>query len=310
MTGQTLNSAAERQQYLLNEFAARVVMAGDAEAAPGKQTWLDALETLMQEAEDAFAAQVSSLKSELLSMTAGSKAFFDAADAGIEALSEAIQVPGSAEPGDTDSAALNIAQDPELIADFIVESREHLRAIEQNVLAVEQDRSQMDPVHAMFRAFHTIKGIAGFLELQSIRDVSHETETLLDLARNANLALTPGVIDVILESADYLSREITRIEAGAAGASAPVTKLVSRITAVIEGAGAQIENDLTLLSEAMAVADTIATPAEIVAPRRSLQRSLLPKRNPALPGAAESRPPPRLKSIRRNWTSSSTPSAR
>ena len=128
----------------------------------------------------------------------------------------------------------------------------------------------MDPIHAMFRAFHTIKGIAGFLEFQSIRDVSHETETLLDLARNSKLALTPRVIDVILESADYLSREITRIEAGGAGISAPVRDLVFRITAVIEGTEgeieeveeAQVEKDLSILSGAMAIVEDtdVATP--------------------------------------------------
>ena len=54
-----------------------------------------------------------------------------------------------------------IAQDPELVADFIVESREHIQAIEQNLLALEQDASSTEPLHALFRAFHTIKGIAG-----------------------------------------------------------------------------------------------------------------------------------------------------
>jgi two-component system chemotaxis sensor kinase CheA len=258
MTGQTLNGAAERLQYLLNELAAQVVL------APGRRNWLNALEKMQEEAQAAnqsgFATEVSSLKAELLALKAGSKAFFDAAEAGIEKLGESVRAEAEAA-----APAQSIAQDPELIADFIVESREHLRAIEQNVLAMEQDRSRMDPIHAMFRAFHTIKGIAGFLEFHSIRDVSHETETLLDLARNSKLALTPGVIDVILESADYLSREITRIEAGGAGVSAPVRDLVSRITAVIEGTETQVtepqvEKDLTLLSEAMPIeeADPIA----------------------------------------------------
>jgi len=278
MTGQTLNGAAERLQYLLNELAAQVVMAGDPAPTPGKPNWLDSLEKLLDEASAAnqpgFAAEVSNLKAELLSLKAGSKTFFDAAEAGIEKLGESVQSEAQT-ISQAETMAQSIAQDPELIADFIVESREHLRAIEQNVLAVEQDRSQMDPIHAMFRAFHTIKGIAGFLEFQSIRDVSHETETLLDLARNSKLALTPRVIDVILESADYLSREITRIEAGGAGVSAPVRDLVSRITAVIEGTETQVENDqiestqveedLSILSGAMAVVEDtdVAAPAAV-----------------------------------------------
>ena len=272
MTGQTLNGAAERQQYLLNEFAAEVVLAGDAAATHGKSSWLDTLEKLAEEAGAAqqtdFAAQAAGLKDELLSLTPGSRAFFDAAEAGMERLMESTHAAaGSSTTAEPASEAFSIAQDPELIADFIVESREHLRAIEQNVLAVEQDRSLMDPIHAMFRAFHTIKGIAGFLEFQSIRDVSHETETLLDLARNSKLALTPAVIDVILESADYLSREVSRIESGSNEPSPPADKLISRICAVSAGPEMQVEKDLTLISEAMATVDAIATaPPEVAKP--------------------------------------------
>jgi two-component system, chemotaxis family, sensor kinase CheA len=56
-----------------------------------------------------------------------------------------------------------LAADPELLGEFIVEAREHLSAIEFQALAIEQDPSNRDAIHAIFRAFHTIKGLAGFL---------------------------------------------------------------------------------------------------------------------------------------------------
>lgn len=265
MKGQTVEGAEERQHHLLNEFAAQVVMAGETAVNPGAPGWLSSLEKLAADAatvnHSRVAESAADLRSRLLSLEAGSKAFFDAAEAGVDHLGELIKAGAGLEvrtpAPDTTNA---IAQDPELVADFIVESREHLRTIEQHVLAVEQDRGQMDPIHAMFRAFHTIKGIAGFLEFQAIREVSHETETLLDLARNGKLVLAPEVIDVILESADYLSREITRIEAGEFDTSAPADKLIRRITAVI-GTGNTTDSppvgtSLSLLSEAMVVAET------------------------------------------------------
>src|SRR5579884_3749017 len=56
-----------------------------------------------------------------------------------------------------DTGAVNpIASDPELLSDFIVESREHLNTIEQKVLALEQDAADQDAIHATFRAFHSI----------------------------------------------------------------------------------------------------------------------------------------------------------
>ena len=55
-------------------------------------------------------------------------------------------------------------QDPELVADFILEAREHLSTVESQLLALEQDPSNLEAINTIFRGFHTIKGVAGFLE--------------------------------------------------------------------------------------------------------------------------------------------------
>jgi two-component system, chemotaxis family, sensor kinase CheA len=128
----------------------------------------------------------------------------------------------------------SLAQDPELVGDFVVESREHLESIEGRLLVLEQTPGDMETIHAVFRSFHTIKGLAGFLEFTPIRDVAHEVETLLDLARDSKLSITPAVVDVVLESADYLKQSINIVEAGLSGGSAclvPADKgLLRRIT--------------------------------------------------------------------------------
>ncbi len=106
-----------------------------------------------------------------------------------------------------------LASDPELLNDFILEAREHLTTIELQLLTLDQDPANSEAIHAVFRGFHTIKGMAGFLDLDAVRDVSHEVETILDLARNAQLAITSRVIDAILASKDYLSHWMGELEA-------------------------------------------------------------------------------------------------
>jgi two-component system, chemotaxis family, sensor kinase CheA len=106
-----------------------------------------------------------------------------------------------------------LASDPELMGDFILESREHLTAIELQLLTLDQDPANAEAIHAIFRGFHTIKGMAGFLDLDAVRDLAHEVETVLDLARNAKLAITSAIIDRILESKDYLSGWMVELEA-------------------------------------------------------------------------------------------------
>jgi two-component system chemotaxis sensor kinase CheA len=105
-------------------------------------------------------------------------------------------------------------QDPELIADFILESREHLSAVERELLALEQDPQSAEAINTIFRGFHTIKGVAGFLEFPKIEQFAHEVETLLDLARNSKLAVDSGLIDVILQSADHMSQCLLAVENG------------------------------------------------------------------------------------------------
>jgi len=89
-------------------------------------------------------------------------------------------------------------QDPELVGDFILESREHLAAIEAQLLALEQNPHHSEAVNTIFRGFHTMKGLAGFLEFADIQSFAHEVETLLDLARNSKIAVDSTLIDIIL----------------------------------------------------------------------------------------------------------------
>jgi two-component system, chemotaxis family, sensor kinase CheA len=110
------------------------------------------------------------------------------------------------------TAEVHLAQDPELLSDFIVESREHLSNIESQLLTLERDPSDAEALNSSFRGFHTIKGLAGFLELWEVQKVAHEVETVLDRARNGEWTINPGGVDVILESADYLRRWLAHME--------------------------------------------------------------------------------------------------
>jgi two-component system chemotaxis sensor kinase CheA len=140
------------------------------------------------------------------------------------------------------SVPASLAQDPELIGDFVAEASEHLATIEREVLALERDPSANGPLHAAFRSFHTIKGLAGFLELNDIRSVAHEVETLLDRARNAQLAVTPALTDIVLESADYLKRAVAWVEAGLrgeAGTPPEIATILAKLVRTLEDGAAE-----------------------------------------------------------------------
>lgn len=99
-------------------------------------------------------------------------------------------------------------QDESLLRDFIIESLEYINDIEINTLNLEQEPENKDHINAIFRPFHSIKGVAAFLNLEQIRDVSHDLETLLDQARNDELSVTSPFIDIVLDGTDALKAMI------------------------------------------------------------------------------------------------------
>jgi two-component system chemotaxis sensor kinase CheA len=110
-----------------------------------------------------------------------------------------------------------ISQDAELLQAFVEEAQEHVASIEAGLLELERNPENLDTIHATFRACHTIKGVAGFLDLVAVRDLAHELETLLDYARNGSLTLTASINDVILEGVDVLKAQVRAVEAQLAG---------------------------------------------------------------------------------------------
>lgn len=108
---------------------------------------------------------------------------------------------------------INLANDGDLLREFANESREHLENIEQGVLVLEEHPEDADTLASIFRAFHTFKGGSGFLHLLPVNRLSHELESLLDLARQGKLRITSSVINLILEGGDILKAFLNQLEA-------------------------------------------------------------------------------------------------
>src|SRR5579862_790634 len=144
---------------------------------------------------------------------------------------QSLQALATATDGGPSPGLSSLAQDPELLGDFILEAREHLATIESQSMALEQNPADSEALHAIFRGFHTIKGLAGFLELAAIQQVSHEVEALLDLARAGKLVITPDAIDLVLGGADYLRTATNGIEAGLRGQAVAATPVPREVLA-------------------------------------------------------------------------------
>ncbi|MGA2246910.1 MAG: chemotaxis protein CheA [Verrucomicrobiota bacterium] len=124
----------------------------------------------------------------------------------------AASAPEPAIPAEDPPLNLSLAQDAELLREFITESREHLDNIEQGVLTLENSPADAEVLNTIFRAFHTFKGGAGFLNLFPINRLAHVLESLLDLARQGKLVIDATVIELILRGRDVLKQFLDEIE--------------------------------------------------------------------------------------------------
>jgi len=120
--------------------------------------------------------------------------------------------------------------DTSLLGEFVTEAREHCSTAEQMMMDLETGDDKEGAINAIFRSFHTIKGAAGFLDIQPINHVAHESETLLDLGRKGTIKIEGRIADVIFDSIDILRQLMDATEeALASGSEFDATELITPI---------------------------------------------------------------------------------
>ena len=97
---------------------------------------------------------------------------------------------------------------------FLTEGREHLVTCAHLLLELEQAPRELEPVHGLFRAMHTLKGMAATMGYSQVTDLSHQMETVLDTVRRGERRVNRPLIDVLLETVDALTTGIERAVAG------------------------------------------------------------------------------------------------
>ncbi len=119
-------------------------------------------------------------------------------------LSPAESSPPSDSIGSVDKDALQV---------YLDESHEHLENFEHDLLEIEKQGidENKDLVNKIFRGAHSIKGGAGFLGFNNIKELAHKTENILGLIRTKKLSPTSEVVSILLKSSDLLKSMLTNI---------------------------------------------------------------------------------------------------
>ncbi|QDU72748.1 chemotaxis protein CheA [Mucisphaera calidilacus] len=139
------------------------------------------------------------------------------------------------------------AIDPSLLQDFLTESGELIDQLDNDLVKLEtaDDADQKDLLNSCFRALHTIKGAASFLNLETIIRFAHVAEEALNRMRKGEIEVTDASMDVLLQSADVVRQMISDLGEGreADPAPEPLMEALGELVKAQTAAAAVISND-------------------------------------------------------------------
>lgn len=122
--------------------------------------------------------------------------------------------------------------DDDLLDELIAESKEHLEAIEPDLMGFEANPEAVDPeaVNRVFRAVHSIKGGFGFFSLNHITELAHSMENVMGLIRDGELTVRSAIVDVLLAGIDKLLALIDDVHASE---SIPIDEEMARLAEIL-----------------------------------------------------------------------------
>ena len=134
----------------------------------------------------------------------------------------------------------------EMVKSFVTDSRELLDDVEPQIIAMEEKaltagKIDENILNAIFRLFHSLKGSASFLDLQTIISVTHEAETLLDIFRNGHVDISQRHVDLLIRTSDFIRNILDTVEkqlsdeGHEAGAAEIIDDLQKTIRSVFKG---------------------------------------------------------------------------
>ncbi|MAE29290.1 MAG: chemotaxis protein CheA [Planctomycetes bacterium] len=148
-----------------------------------------------------------------------------------------------------ESGAGEWEDDEEILTEFVTEAMEQLDASDSHLVHLERKPGDGEALNAVFRCFHSLKGLAGFLGLQGIESLAHAAEDLLSLGREGKGCFSPGALDAAFAAVDQL-----KVLVGEVG-----TKLAGRASdgAARENSG-DGSDDVSQLAEELSTRNTAA----------------------------------------------------
>ncbi|MEC4819857.1 MAG: chemotaxis protein CheA, partial [Scytonema sp. PMC 1069.18] len=129
---------------------------------------------------------------------------------------------------------MELAEIDDDIEAFLVESYDNLNQLERDIIELEQASADGEALVRIYRALHTLKGNCGFLPFPKLESVAHAGENLLSHLRDRKLALTPDIINTLLQTVDTIRQILSQIKTTRHEGDQDYSELITTLTELQE----------------------------------------------------------------------------
>ena len=139
---------------------------------------------------------------------------------------------------------------------FLDESREHLDSLDDGLMTLEKDPSELSILNDIFRNAHTLKGMSATMGYTKIAELTHDMENILDALRKEQMEVTEDIVDTLLKCGDSLRQMVESIGEGGSEDVVDISEVAAKLSALLKG-------ESTSAAPAAAPSPAKAAPAEL-----------------------------------------------
>ena len=132
---------------------------------------------------------------------------------------------------------------------FIDETKEHLQSLNTQILELEQNSENMDTINEVFRAAHSLKGMAGTMGYKRMQNLTHDMENVFSEVRNGHIKVNAAMIDCLFQCLDALDEYLSNIQESGDEGTNDNEILIKDLNAMLSGNTGKAEEAKTETKE-------------------------------------------------------------
>jgi two-component system chemotaxis sensor kinase CheA len=145
---------------------------------------------------------------------------------------------------------------------FLDESKEHLQTLSDQIMELEQSPENMDTINEIFRAAHSLKGMAGTMGYKRMQTLTHDMENVFSEVRNGTFKVKPEMIDILFKCLDALEEYVNNIQQTTEEGTNDNQELIDALNGILKNNGEVVAGGASAAPAAAPEAAPAAAPAE------------------------------------------------